>query len=106
MEFYELEEESLFDENIGNYISYGIRMADGSTIADISTDRDAVSTLIHMMNEYRLDKIHVQEVIDDFLGESLAVQDTSDNTISRSVEYHFVPEDSMLFWRRGKRAFF
>ena len=68
MAFFELAEENMFREDIGHYISYGIRTDDGEILSDISDDRKTVSELISRLNAASLEKIQLEEVIDDFLG--------------------------------------
>ncbi len=58
-----------YNEDIGNYISYGIALEnDRSTeIEDLSTDRAAVEALVNKINSLQLDPIHLNDAAQDFI---------------------------------------
>lgn len=69
---YRLIEETLFDIDIGNYITYGIELLDESgvvvnRISDIDTNRREVEELCERCNMLSLSPVHFRDVVDDFL---------------------------------------
>lgn len=68
MKRYFVVEEKLENPEIGEYISYGIRMEGGLSVSDVSLNRDAVEDLVGRMNDGELDPIHFFDVIEDFVA--------------------------------------
>lgn len=65
-----LEDNLVFEEN--TYLTYGIAVAEsdkthGEEYHNISTDRDAVFSLVKRCNELLLDPVHLKDVVEDFL---------------------------------------
>ena len=63
--------ETIYDEDIGSYVSYGITVrCDGEeilTISDVSTDRKKVERLAELCNDKGLSVCHIYDVIEDIL---------------------------------------
>ena len=51
------------------YTVYGMNYNDGPFAADLSTDKHSVQRLVEKCNEYKLEPIHMFDVIEDFLAE-------------------------------------
>ena len=70
---YKLRKDNLFHQDIGNYTSYGIDVVDEMSglsiyfILDISTEKKPLENLISLCNKLRLDIIHLNDVVEDFL---------------------------------------
>ncbi len=66
---YKCIEQKLFDEDIGNYITYGIEITDGNKIVnDVSCNKDKANTIIKLLNQYQVSPIHLYEIIEDILS--------------------------------------
>ncbi len=50
-----------------NYVSYGIA-TEGYYIGDISSDLENVEKLVHLCNTYELSKVHLMDVIEDWVA--------------------------------------
>ncbi len=65
-------EESFDDEELGNYISYGITVRSNGetimTISDMSLNRELVDELVSRCNSLQLDPLHLYDVIEDAIG--------------------------------------
>ena len=65
--------QTLFSEELGEYVSYGIfATRDEQTIAlvsDVSTELEAVKELAARCTEHQLSPEHLSDVIEDFLAE-------------------------------------
>ncbi len=69
---YRFVEQHLYNEYIGYYRSYGVEISDENyniirIIDDVSVDKEAISSLVSLCNQLKLDVIHIDDVIDDFL---------------------------------------
>lgn len=66
-------EETLWSEEVGFYIGYGIKVVENGKemlkISDVSTDKDAVKALAEKCNKGCLDPIHLFDVIEDYLAD-------------------------------------
>ena len=65
---YELITTTVFHEEIGSYVGYGIRYGQ-HTVTDISVDRAKIEILIELMNSNELSPLHMMDIIEDFLAE-------------------------------------
>ncbi|WP_312643838.1 DUF6514 family protein [Hydrogenoanaerobacterium sp.] len=63
---YWIVKEKFEDEDNGSYESYGMGTA-GYYIADISTNLQNVENLTLLCNAYGLSRIHIQDVVEDWL---------------------------------------
>ena len=74
MNCYRLRSDKLFNEDTGNYTTYGIDVFDSQSdmllrsVSDISLEKSAVQLLVSQCNKLCLDIIHLDDVIEDFLG--------------------------------------
>ena len=65
--------ESLFHQDIGNYVSYGILCTDEisettvSFISDVSSNKNLVDSIADKFTEFQLSPIHLREAIEDEL---------------------------------------
>ncbi len=64
--------ESLYSDEIGSYISFGIKVFDSSgkeiaSVSDVSADEAFVTALCKKCTLYRLQPIHLLDVIEDNL---------------------------------------
>ena len=64
--------EHLFSEEVGSYISYGIMVRDERnrpimSVSDVSPNEQFVAGLCDRCNQYRLDPVHLSDVIYDLL---------------------------------------
>ena len=70
---YEAVQHTAISEEIGDYVTYGIRVSeDGrelSFTADVSTDGEAVERLAANCTDGQLAPIHLEDVIEDLLAE-------------------------------------
>ncbi|MBE7020219.1 MAG: hypothetical protein E7411_02140 [Ruminococcaceae bacterium] len=65
---YEVFSEEVVNSEIGSYISYGIRDKTGEySISDITSDYTKILKIVRLLNEYKVSKIHLVDVIYDFL---------------------------------------
>ena len=68
---YEVETKILCSEELGEYVTYGIRACEGGVIvesvSDISTDHALVQKLVDRCNEGGLDTIHLSDFVTDCL---------------------------------------
>lgn len=74
MNCYRLRSDKLFLQDAGEYITYGIDVFDSQSdmllrsVSDISTEKSSVQLLVSQCNKLCLDIIHLDDVIEDFLG--------------------------------------
>lgn len=59
------EEQKILEEQ--EYTAYGIRYDDEYSINDVSEDKEAVKRLVADCNKYKLDPVHLRDVVEDFL---------------------------------------
>ncbi len=65
---YEIFSEKRVNSDTGNYISYGIRDKKGEYIvSDITADYTEIIKIVRLLNEYRVSKVHLMDVIYDLL---------------------------------------
>ena len=60
-----------------HYISYGIRYED-MEIEDVSLDRCKLEQLVNWCNDFSLDSVHLDDIIEDFLVEESTEQVNTD----------------------------
>lgn len=65
-------EEILCSDELGSYISFGIKAVDDLnnsiiSVSDVSTNESVVADLCNCCTLYRLHPIHLLDIIDDFI---------------------------------------
>ncbi len=66
---YKCIEQNLFDENIGNYITYGIEITEGNKIIDdVSCDKEKANKIIKLLNKHQVSPIHIYEIIENLIS--------------------------------------
>lgn len=74
MTFYQLRKDILYQQDTGDYTSYGIDVFNSQSnvlirsIPDISLEKELLKNLISLCNDLQLDIIHLDDVVDDFLS--------------------------------------
>ena len=74
MTFYQLRKDILYQQDAGDYTSYGIDVFNSQSnvlirsIPDISLEKGLLKNLISLCNDLQLDIIHLDDVVDDFLS--------------------------------------
>ncbi len=74
MTFYQLRKDILYQQDAGDYTSYGIDAFNSQSnvlirsIPDISLEKELLKNLISLCNDLQLDIIHLDDVVDDFLS--------------------------------------
>lgn len=71
MIYYKVVKQKLFTEELGKYVSYGIRIhTEGScfVLQDVSTNKRELRRMVALCNKHRVDPRHLTEIIEDFLG--------------------------------------
>ncbi|MDO4200224.1 MAG: hypothetical protein Q4D57_05695 [Clostridia bacterium] len=66
---YTLIKETLHDDTLGNYESFGIENENGYKISDISTNMEDVERLLSKINENQTPEIYLHYEIDRLLSE-------------------------------------
>ena len=66
---YYITEHHKIDKDIGNYVTYGIKLENEqeTEINDVSTDKSFVNNLVFQFNKYQLDPIHLSDAVEDSL---------------------------------------
>ena len=68
---YSIRQDMLEDENIGQYISFGIDiLKDGKpirVIKDVSPNKKRLCSLVNLLNKLQPSLIHIDDIIEDFL---------------------------------------
>ena len=64
--------EELYSDDIGKYVSYGIRVLNSQghiieSVSDVSVDKDFVTELCYLWTRHQLSPIHIRDVLDDIL---------------------------------------
>ena len=59
-------ERLLYDDNIGPYKSYGIKL--DIEVNDISTDREFVEKLVQHLNKSGADPKHLGDIVEDYIA--------------------------------------
>ena len=71
-------QQTLTDEEIGTYVTYGLSVrtvAEEITfISDVSTDYDEITRLANVCTENQLDPEHLSDLLEDFLAEGCLVE--------------------------------
>ncbi len=66
---YKCIEQKLFDETIGDYITYGIEITDGNRIiSDVSCNKEKANNIVNLINKYQVSPVHLYEVIENLLS--------------------------------------
>ena len=72
---YKTVREKLNSDELGSYVTYGIIIYKNKEllkyISDVSTIKRDVQDLVRRCNEEQLDPIHIEEVISDYLADSV-----------------------------------
>ena len=71
MIIYQMREDTFCNENNNFYIGYGIDVfgeKKSFAIKDITTNKEALKSLIEKCNRLELSEIHIYDVIEDFLN--------------------------------------
>ena len=70
---YEVHEESLFSQEMGNYKSFGIAAyCNGEMvtyISDVSLRRDDVEHLAELCTTFALSPVHMNDIVEDYFGQ-------------------------------------
>ena len=64
--------EELYSDDIGKYVSYGIRVLNSQghiieSVSDVSVDKDFVTELCYLWTRHQLSPIHMRDVLEDVL---------------------------------------
>ncbi len=66
---YKCIEQELFNESIGNYITYGIEITEGNKIInDVDCNRERACKIIDLLNQYQVSPIHIYDIIEDLIS--------------------------------------
>lgn len=66
---YQCIEQKLYNENVGEYITYGIEITDDNMIVnDVSCNKEKVDDIVRIINKYQVSPIHLDEIIEDLLA--------------------------------------
>ena len=65
--------EELYSDDIGAYVSYGIRVLDSrgqviASVSDVSVDKDLVDKLCYLWTRYELSPIHLEDAIEEVIS--------------------------------------
>ncbi len=70
--FYEAVSEKLVSDELGEYVTYGIRCSQNSVemafVSDVSVDEKEVKSLVAHFNSDQLDPLHLYDVLEDHFG--------------------------------------
>ena len=79
---YQCIEQKLYNENVGEYIIYGIEITDDNIryydlnsegwrsfipVNDVSCNKEKVDDIVRIINKYQVSPIHLDEIIEDLL---------------------------------------
>lgn len=64
---YSIVEETLYREELGEYLTYGIQCRSGRTFSDVWPDRDELTAFVAELNRLELEEIHLEDAVMDFL---------------------------------------
>ena len=61
--------QSLYHEDLGHYTSYGIILKNDLNVAvnDVSCEKKVVKRIVHALNRYQAEPVHLMDVIEDIL---------------------------------------
>ena len=66
---YKCIKQRLFDESIGDYITYGIEITEENIIVnDVSCNIEKVNEIVRLINMHQVSPIHLYEVIENLIG--------------------------------------
>lgn len=61
--------QKFYNENVGEYITYGIEITDDNMIVnDVSCNKEKVDDIVRIINKYQVSPIHLDEIIEDLLA--------------------------------------
>lgn len=70
---YNVFEENITDESFNKITLYGIEMPDGTVIHDVTDCLLWISQLVNDLNYNKVERVHIFDVIDDFLFDKMTV---------------------------------
>ena len=61
--------QNLYHQDIGYYTSYGITLKNDPsvTVDDVSCEKKVVKRIVHALNRYQAEPVHLMDVIEDML---------------------------------------
>ena len=66
---YKCIKQRLFDEIIGDYITYGIELTEENMIVnDVSCNREKVNEIVRLLNIHQASPLHAYEIIENLLS--------------------------------------
>jgi len=66
---YQCIEQEFHNEDIGNYITYGIEITEENIIMnDVSCNKEKTENIVELINEYQASPIHLDEIIDNLIA--------------------------------------
>lgn len=66
---YQCIEQELHNEDIGNYITYGIEITEENIIMDdVSCNKEKAENIVELINMHQASPIHLDEIIDNLLA--------------------------------------
>ena len=66
---YQCAEQEMFNEYIGLYFTYGIKDENEHLIiSDVSTDGEEVKGIVSLLNTYKVELIHVKDIVEDMIS--------------------------------------
>jgi len=67
---YEVFEEKCVNDEAGVYVSYGVKCVTSEmTVADVTCNKDKLISFVNMLNEEKVEPIHLFDVIEDNINE-------------------------------------
>ncbi len=71
MVHYKIVKNRIYREELGRYVSYGIKVSSNGgrcIFEDVSVNRKSLRRVVKLCNKCRVDPRHLAEVIEDYLG--------------------------------------
>ena len=66
---YQCIEQKLYNENIGEYITYGIEITDENIIVnDVSCNKEKAIDITRLLNKHQASFIHLDEIIENLIA--------------------------------------
>ena len=66
---YKCIEQKLFNEHIGEYITYGIEITEENMIvSDLSCNREKANEIVRLINMHQASPVHLYEIIEDMIS--------------------------------------
>lgn len=66
---YQCIEQEFHNEDIGNYITYGIEITEENIIMnDVSCNKEKAENIVELINEHQASPIHLDEIIDNLIA--------------------------------------